>query len=320
MHNTRAILYRHDRSNDLIIAFRGTKTGIQIKTDLMTQKVKVSLDTFLTIPTSARSLVENSIPEKLEEMLCEGTCGKVRLFDLLHKENKDGDLPEFLKNRTNAQDGINGIAFLHFGFWSSYSRLRKQLHSAIYEELVSNPGRLLVCGHSLGGAQATACAYDMTRWIIPSVRKHLLLSQGRAAAEKISLCCYTYGSPRLGGSHFQAAFNKAVPEMQRIICDGDVVTMVPPKWLGFMHVGDENVFDYTGACARNPSFMEKHFAHKTRTNGNSHRMPSYMHAIKMAYHPSMPIQKLLELLKDAYGLNTPDEEKNFWTSAARYFK
>eukprot|EP00978_Attheya_sp_CCMP212_P004004 scaffold8538_cov54-Attheya_sp.AAC.2 len=320
MHNTRAILYRHESSNDLIIAFRGTKTGMQIKTDLMTQKVRVSLDTFLTIPSSARNLVENSLPEQLEELLCEGTCGKVRLFDLLHKEDKDGDLPEFLRERTNAQDGIKGSAFLHFGFWSSYSRLRKQLHSAIYEELVSNPGRLLVCGHSLGGAQATACAYDMTRWIIPSVRKSLLLNQGRAAAEKISLCCYTYGSPRLGGSHFRAAFNKAVPEMQRIICDGDVVTAVPPKWLGFLHVGDENVFDYTGSCARNPSFMEKHFAHKSRTQANSHRMPSYMHAIKMAYHPSMSIQKLLELLKDAYGLNTPHEDKNFWTSAARHFK
>eukprot|EP00978_Attheya_sp_CCMP212_P039708 scaffold208978_cov67-Attheya_sp.AAC.1 len=38
MHNTRAILYRHESSNDLIIAFRGTATGTQIKTNLMTQK------------------------------------------------------------------------------------------------------------------------------------------------------------------------------------------------------------------------------------------------------------------------------------------
>eukprot|EP00978_Attheya_sp_CCMP212_P035641 scaffold156340_cov39-Attheya_sp.AAC.1 len=211
-----------------------------MKTDCMAQKIPVSLDTFLTIPCRARNLVENILPEQLEELLREGACGKVRPFDLLHKQGKDGNLPEFLRERTNAQDGIKGSAFLHFGFWSSYSRLRKQVHSAIYEELVSNPGRLLVCGHSLGGAQATACAYDMSRWIIPSVRKNLLLSQGRAAAEKISLSCYTYGSPRLGGPNFRAAFNKAVPDMQRIVNDGDVVTTVPPAWLGFVHVGDEN--------------------------------------------------------------------------------
>jgi hypothetical protein len=303
MHNTRAILYRHEPSNDLIIAFRGTATVVQMKTDCMTQKVRVSLDTFLTIPRSNLDLVESSIPEKIEAMLRESTCGKVKLFDLLHKEDKGGELPEFLSNRTKAQDGLHGSAFLHFGFWSSYSRLRKQLHSAIYEELVSNPGRLLVCGHSLGGAQATACAYDMSRWIIPSVRKSLLLSQGRSAAEKISLSCYTYGSPRLGGPKFRAAFNKAVPDMQRIVCDGDVVTIAIPKWLGFCHVGDENVFDYTGSCGRNPSFMEKTFAHKSRTHADSHRTKSYLHAIKMAYHPSMSKQKFLELLKDAYGLN-----------------
>ena len=151
---------RNESSNDLIIAFRGTATGVQIKTDCMTQMVKVSLDTFLTIPRWRRNLDEDSSPEKIEEMLCEGTCEDVRLFDLLHRKDKVGDLPEFLRNRTNAQDGINGSTFLHFGFWSSYSRLRKQVHSAIYEELVSNPGRLLVCGHSLGGAQATACAYE----------------------------------------------------------------------------------------------------------------------------------------------------------------
>eukprot|EP00978_Attheya_sp_CCMP212_P037289 scaffold174573_cov47-Attheya_sp.AAC.1 len=38
IHNTRAILFRHESSNDLIIAFRGTATALQVKTDCMTQK------------------------------------------------------------------------------------------------------------------------------------------------------------------------------------------------------------------------------------------------------------------------------------------
>ena len=131
----------------------------------MTQKVEVSLDRFLTIRghrERMRRIVEGVLPEELEQKREEGTAGKVRILDLLHRDD-DEHLPEFLKGRSAAGDGIRGTGQLHFGFFSSYSRLRKQVHATVYKELMDSPGRLLVCGHSLGGAQATACAYDMVR-------------------------------------------------------------------------------------------------------------------------------------------------------------
>lgn len=310
MHDSRVLLLRHEATGDLIVAFRGTKTGKQVKTDLMTQKIEVSLDTFLAVSSNrerARRLVEGAVPEDLEEKMREGTAGKVKILDLLHRDN-DAELPEFLSGRSKAGDGIRGYAKLHFGFFSSYSRLRKEVHAAVYDELVANPGRLLVCGHSLGGAQATACAYDMSRWIIPSVKKTLLCNQGKAAADKVKMCCYTYGSPRLGGMKFQAAFDNAVPETQRIINDGDIVTMTPPKWLGFVHVGTEDIFDYTGSLIANPSLIEKKFANKSRTHANAHRLPNYTKAIKKAYHPVMPIEDLLAMIRVAYGLNGKSAE------------
>lgn len=316
MHDSRAIIFRHEPSQDLIIAFRGTKTGKQVKTDLMTQKVEVSLDTFLTISSAterARRLVEGVLPEDIEEKMQDGTAGKVKILDLLHRDN-DEELPEFLRGRSKAGDGIRGHCNLHFGFFSSYSRLRKQVHTAIYDELVAAPGRLLVCGHSLGGAQATACAYDMSRWIIPSAKKALLANQGKMAADRVTLCCYTYGSPRLGGPNFQAAFDKAVPETQRIINDGDVVTLTPPSWLGFRHVGTEDIFDYTGSLMANPSLIEKKFANKTRTHANAHRLPNYTKAIKRAYQPVMPIEELLGMIRDAYGLSGDLKERDHWAN------
>jgi len=315
MHDSRAVVFRHVPSNDLIVAFRGTATSKQVKTDLMTQKVEVSLDRFLTVSSHrerARRMVEGVLPEDLERKMEEGTAGKVRILDLLHRDD-DEHLPEFLKGRSMSGDKFRGTGQLHFGFFSSYSRLRKQVHATIYEELVRSPSRLLVTGHSLGGAQATACAYDMSRWIIPSVKKDLLYNRGKAAADKVTLCCYTFGAPRLGGPRFQAAFDKAVPETHRVINDGDVVTTTPPHWLGFNHVGTEHVLDYTGSLMTDPSMIERKFGNKTRTHADSHRMLNYTKAIKRAYRPVMPIEDLLGMIRNAYGYDGKQKEKkNHW--------
>jgi len=54
IHDTRVIIFRHIESGDLIVSFRGTKTDKQVKTDLMTSKVVVTLDSFLTASQDRR--------------------------------------------------------------------------------------------------------------------------------------------------------------------------------------------------------------------------------------------------------------------------
>lgn len=70
--------------------------------------------------------------------------------------------------------------------------------------------RIRICGHSLGGALATLAAYDIAN------RCH-----------KVTVSCYTYGSPRVGGKVFALYYNALVPLTFRIVVKGDPVQYVP---------------------------------------------------------------------------------------------
>jgi len=214
-------------------------------------------------------------------------------------------LPDYLQDARKSHHDIQGCGKVHFGFWSSYNSVRREIHRIVREELLRRPGRLLITGHSLGGAQAILCAYDMSRWVIPTVMQELSTkssSAGQEAVDAIKLSCYTYGSPRVGGIRFRRAYNKLVPDTQLIVCDGDVITATPPAFLGFCHVDRTNVFLETGCIFARPSFFEKQFALKTRGNVTSHFMMSYMKVIEKAYYPLATNDDLLRILKSAYEL------------------
>ena len=85
--------------------------------------------------------------------------------------------------------------------------------------------QLLVTGHSLGAALAT-------------------LFSARINDENSA--CYTFGSPRTGTP-------KVVKQMNfkayRFRNNNDVVTKVPPEFLGFTHKSDKTTyFDIYGEC------------------------------------------------------------------------
>jgi pimeloyl-ACP methyl ester carboxylesterase len=76
-----------------------------------------------------------------------------------------------------------------------------------------------ICGHSLGGALATLLALDLvanTAFAEPAV--------------------YTYGSPRTGDSLFAATYNQVVKNSYRVTNRLDVITALPPTFVGYEHV------------------------------------------------------------------------------------
>ena len=77
-----------------------------------------------------------------------------------------------------------------------------------------------MCGHSLGAAMATISA---TRY------------------KPVEL--FTFGSPRVGGSKFIR--NIKCPHL-RFQNNNDIVTRLPPEWLGFRHHGEMIYFDRDG--------------------------------------------------------------------------
>lgn len=110
---------------------------------------------------------------------------------------------------------------VHAGFYGYLERIWEQV-----EAFVNTPARkdkeLYICGHSLGGAMATLAASRL---------------QDRVVA------CYTYGSPRVGGSvwHANCSFKH-----YRYVNNNDVVPRVPLWIMGFRHYGELVYINYYG--------------------------------------------------------------------------
>ena len=79
-------------------------------------------------------------------------------------------------------------------------------------DVFSPDGMYMHAGHSLGGALATLCAFDVAAAIKEA--------GARAAGGKaIDVSCYTFGAPRTGNRAFCHEFNALVPNCWGIIND-----------------------------------------------------------------------------------------------------
>lgn len=124
----------------------------------------------------------------------------------------------------NARRVTRSYGLVHRGFYHAFNDVRSQLE----QTLALLPGRRIVLtGHSLGGALATVAAAE---WF----------SSGAFAPAAI----YTYGQPRVGNETFRRYVNQKVGNtFSRFVNDDDIVTRVPP---GFRHVGKVFHFDASG--------------------------------------------------------------------------
>src|SRR6185503_17093013 len=85
----------------------------------------------------------------------------------------------------------------------------------------------LLRGHSLGGAMATICAFRCKTSPISSNPQEL----------------HTFGSPRVGCRRY---IRHAELTHYRWVHNNDVVTRVPPIWMGYRHCGNEIYLDRFG--------------------------------------------------------------------------
>jgi predicted lipase len=105
----------------------------------------------------------------------------------------------------------DSIGKVHNGFYHAFSQVRDDLMNqvALLLENKRNTSRIpgaipVICvGHSLGGALATICAFEMA---------HRFKSQ-------ISLQTYTFGCPRVGDRDFAREYDRRVPFTFRFVFD-----------------------------------------------------------------------------------------------------
>ncbi|MDY0171017.1 MAG: lipase family protein [Thermoguttaceae bacterium] len=124
----------------------------------------------------------------------------------------------------------NAVAALAETVGRVHSGFKKEVDDLwpnIEQVLSSNRLPLWFAGHSLGGAMATICA-------------------GRCKISKISSNpegLFTYGSPRVGDRLYVSYYRLV---HVRWVNNNDIVTRVPPAWMGYRHAGREMYIDYKG--------------------------------------------------------------------------
>jgi triacylglycerol lipase len=120
--------------------------------------------------------------------------------------------------------------WVHNGFQTEVDDIWEDVLKVIQKH--SNK-KISICGHSLGGAMATIAA-------------------SRLQEHKPVL--YTFGSPRVGNAEF--INNMTDVEHYRFVNNNDIVTVIPPLFMGYRHHGTVMYFDYSGII-RNLAWWRK---------------------------------------------------------------
>ncbi|KAI8322542.1 alpha/beta-hydrolase, partial [Martensiomyces pterosporus] len=113
---------------------------------------------------------------------------------------------------------VDGSA-VHVGFLSAYSAAADKIKSVVAGLVQKYPDyKIVLTGHSLGGAEAAVGAADFAvthpEWV-----------------SKMEL--YTYGEPRVGNPSFAAWMSKQPFPIYRVVNKGDLVPQVPLQVMGF---------------------------------------------------------------------------------------
>lgn len=159
-------------------------------------------------------------------------------------------------------------AHVHRGFLESYVTVRNQVLKYVDQLAVDFDGnqiRAVICtGHSLGGALATLCAFD--------VAVHLRKRTGR---DDVAVACSTFGCPRVGNLVFMSRYNLLVPKTNRFVNAGDIIPKSPPRnflrsitLTGYRHVGRQILLDSNGRFIISPSRIERFLQHGNMFYGN----------------------------------------------------
>ena len=122
---------------------------------------------------------------------------------------------------------LEAVGNVHSGF----NREVDDLWPLMEDVLRDNTLPAWFCGHSLGAAMATICAYRCKQSSIGTNPEEL----------------HTFGSPRVGCKRY---VRQATLQHYRWVHNNDIVTRVPPPWMGYRHGGDEVYLDRNGRIRR----------------------------------------------------------------------
>lgn len=111
---------------------------------------------------------------------------------------------------------------VHHGFYTAYKGIAPTVRTLVNNLLSLYSGaKIIITGHSLGGAMAILCALDM--------------KEIHGKVDNV----YTFGQPRIGNQNFANFYQAQVSSTFRVINYADMVPHVPPENFNFRHGGHE---------------------------------------------------------------------------------
>ena len=144
---------------------------------------------------------------------------------------------------------------VHTGFSNYYNSVKLQMLTKVSALSHAHPNAtVIVTGHSLGGAQATLAAVDLTK--------------AGYATDLI-----TYGSPRVGNKQFSEYADKTLTGLNlRVTYKDDIATVTPPQSIGYWHVGEEMHYTNQNTGFKLPPKTDVKY---NRLSLDDHRMVNY---------------------------------------------
>lgn len=126
-------------------------------------------------------------------------------------------------------DNLHDI-YVHSGFYRQFNVIKHDIFRDVIRQLELDPRitAIYVTGHSLGGALATLCAFELA----------CLLKNKYTSAPSIH--CHTFGSPRVGNAQFAEHFANWVDDSWRVANKEDPVPLVPMSFR-FNHVDGQAI-------------------------------------------------------------------------------
>lgn len=168
---------------------------------------------------------------------------------------------DWLKTNTNAATAeFRDKVYVHKGFLEAWKSVKEDVWKLVTDAMLRNAGakRVIVCGHSLGGAQATIAALDLYDELDEATQKNLTV--------------ITFGSPQVGTAPFAKLFDATIPHSIRIYTVFDPVPKVAAQ---FVHVKG-------GTAITTPGTDNPATAHNLDTYASALVTPSYAAVIPAA--------------------------------------
>lgn len=201
----------------------------------------------------------NLVPELLETTKTDTECAILTDFDtktvyVIFRGSESNT--DWITNFNFGQEKVypyegesSSGAEIHKGFAAAYFSVRTEILRYFQR---SSPQKVIVTGHSLGGALATLCAVDLQYNF----------------TVQFAIALYTFGAPRVGNTGFRESFNRRVPDSSRYVHGMDIVAALPRPWQGYRHVDQE----YRLGSRWSWNFLSQRF--------KDHEISSYIQALR----------------------------------------